>query len=238
MKNILKMNHCAKAAITLVLLIFLEKIHALRWLDFFIRVILAEVNRRRSFAWQPRKSNHRLHSEMTSPRAVACVVGYQENPCLFRSCLRSYLKSQVDVIVVRIDGDGADDQKMAHMFEEVNISTRISKALVSKRYGQVFPNPTRHVLSFGVCIAELVTAHLSLGHETTYGSNKGAQELRMNEAFAQAYTYIKKRLERAGFCKYQNKPPSQLAICFTQPHCDLKAIRFSAWLVGIVLAEC
>ena len=128
------MNNSAKAAITLVLLIYLEKIHALRWLDFFIRVILAEVNRRRYFAWQPQKSSHRLHSEITYPRAVACVVGYRENPCVFRSCLRSYLKSRVDVIVVGIDGDEADDQKMAHIFKEVNLSTRISKVSVSKRY--------------------------------------------------------------------------------------------------------
>ena len=134
MKNFVKMKNSAKAAITLVLLIFLEKIHALRWLDFFIRVILAEVNRRRSFASQPQKSGHRLHSEIMYSRAVACVVGYQENPCVFRSCLRSYLKSRVDVIVIGIDGDEADDQKMAHIFREVKYSARISKASVSKRY--------------------------------------------------------------------------------------------------------
>ena len=128
------MNNSAKAAITLVLLIYLEKIHALRWLDFCIRVILAEVNRRRSFAWQPQKSGHRLHSETMSSRAVACVVGYQENLCVFRSCLRSYLTSHADVVVVGIDGDGADDQKIAHIFKEVSISTRISKASVFKRY--------------------------------------------------------------------------------------------------------
>ena len=128
------MNNSAKAAITLVLLIYLEKIHVLRWLDFFIRVILAEVNRRRSFAWQPQKSGHQLHSEFTCSKAVACVVGYRENPCVFRSCLRSYLKSRVDVIVVGIDGDEADDRKMAHIFKEVNISTRISNASVSNSY--------------------------------------------------------------------------------------------------------
>ena len=60
----------------------------------------------------------------------------------------------------------------------------------------------------------------------------------MNESFAEAYTYIRNRLEKAGLCNYQDRFPSQLAICFTQPHCDLKAIRFSAWLVGTVLAEC
>ena len=128
------MNNSAKVTITLVLLIFLEKIHALRWLDFFIRVILAEVNRKRSFAWQPQISGQRLHSEGTYSRAVACVVGYQEIPCVFRSCLRSYIKSSVDIIVVGIDGNEADDQKMAHIFKEVNISARISKSSVSKRY--------------------------------------------------------------------------------------------------------
>lgn len=226
-----------RIAITLTLLIFLEKIHVLRWLDFFIRVILAEFNRKKSFAKQPQKSDERLHSKVTYTGAVACVVGYRENPYVFRSCLRSYIKSPVNVIVVGIDGDEADDQKMVHIFKEVSILARMSKASMSKRCQQVFSNPTGHILSFDVCIGELVTAHLNVEHEAKCGPDKGAQELRMNGSFAEAYNYIRNNLEKAGLCKYQKEPQSQLAICFTEPHCDLKAIRFSAWLVGIVLAE-
>ena len=232
------MNNSAKVAITLVLLIFLETIHVLRWLDFFIRVVLAEYNRKKSFIKQPQKSDHRLHSEGMYTRAVACVVGYRENPYVFSSCLRSYISSPIDVIVVGIDGNEADDQKMVHIFKEVSISARMSKISMSKRYQQVFSKPIGHVLSFDVCIGELVTAHINVEHDTKCGPDKVAQEFRMNESFVEAYNYIKKNLEKAGLCNHRDESPSKLAICFTEPHCDLKAIRFSAWLVGIVLADC
>lgn len=52
-------------------------------------------------------------------------------------------------------------------------------------------------------------------------------------AFLAAYSYLKEQLERANV--FGGEAPS--AVCFNQPHSDLKEIRTSAWIISMILAD-
>lgn len=54
------------------------------------------------------------------------------------------------------------------------------------------------------------------------------------ERFQEAYAYLRAELKRAGVLG-DKKPPR--GVCITQPHCDLKEIRFTAWMVSFVITD-
>jgi hyaluronan synthase len=103
------------------------------------QISLAEVNRRKNIrriqALEQRLSSsdeEKVMGEKERNRAVrhiASVVGYREEPNLFRKCLQSYLGSQgLGIMVVGIDGDHDGDMEMVRITEEVPlISPTISR---------------------------------------------------------------------------------------------------------------
>lgn len=55
--------------------------------------------------------------------------------------------------------------------------------------------------------------------------------------FQNAYDWMKREIltmEGMSLLQHQSRP---MAICFTQPHRDIKEIRFAAWIAAIVLAD-
>jgi hyaluronan synthase len=55
-------------------------------------------------------------------RHIASVVGYREEPNLYRKCLQSYHGSPgLELVLVGIDGDGEGDMEMVRIAEEVGL---------------------------------------------------------------------------------------------------------------------
>ena len=53
-------------------------------------------------------------------RCLASVVGYREEPTLFRKCLESYRNTAgLEVLLLGIDGNGRDDMEMVRVVQEV-----------------------------------------------------------------------------------------------------------------------
>ncbi len=51
---------------------------------------------------------------------IATVVGYREEPSLYRRCLESYKGlDDIEILVAGIDGNKHDDQEMMDIFLEV-----------------------------------------------------------------------------------------------------------------------
>lgn len=52
---------------------------------------------------------------------ISAVVGYREDPILFKKALESYIKAQdcCKFILVCIDGDAVEDQEMINVFRNV-----------------------------------------------------------------------------------------------------------------------
>lgn len=56
----------------------------------------------------------------SSPGMIAAVVGYREDPTLFKKALESYLQAQgCRFLLVSIDGDTNEDEEMIDVFREV-----------------------------------------------------------------------------------------------------------------------
>ncbi len=92
------------------------------------QISLAEVNRRKNV-----RRIQQLERRITSTdeedgipgkelavRHMASVVGYREEPNLFRKCLQSYRGSPgLELMIVGIDGDHDGDMEMVRIVEEV-----------------------------------------------------------------------------------------------------------------------
>jgi hyaluronan synthase len=93
------------------------------------QISLAEVNRRKNIR-RIRLLEQKFDSideengikdkAQTAVRQIASVVGYREEPNLFRKCLQSYPGSPgLEIMLVGIDGDGDGDMEMVRIAEEV-----------------------------------------------------------------------------------------------------------------------
>jgi hyaluronan synthase len=93
------------------------------------QISLAEINRRKNI-----RRVHTLEQKLgpsdaetgikekadTAVRHIASVVGYREEPNLYRKCLQSYRGSPgLELMLVGIDGDGEGDMEMVHIAGEV-----------------------------------------------------------------------------------------------------------------------
>lgn len=66
------------------------------------------------------------------------------------------------------------------------------------------------------------------------------EEFRDTPQFTKAYKFMSMELQNTGFVqkiKESGDDFTDFAICFTQPHRDLKEIRLAAWVLSIVLAD-
>ena len=77
-------------------------------------------------------------------------------------------------------------------------------------------------------------SHRTVNCEWASSAQKGVDE---PTAFATAYDFMKKEVQRLGWLEPSLTSQGFTAICFTQPHRDLKEIRLAAWILSIVLAD-
>lgn len=94
-----------------------------------LQILLAEVNRRKSVR-RIRQLEHKfskvdkedgMEEKELAVRHMASVVGYREEPNLFRKCLQSYRGSPgLELMLVGVDGDHDDDMEMVRIAQEVS----------------------------------------------------------------------------------------------------------------------
>jgi hyaluronan synthase len=97
--------------------------------ETILQISLAEVNRRKNVR-RIRQLEHKLskvdkedgmEEKELAVRHMASVVGYREEPNLFRKCLQSYRGSPgLELMLVGVDGDHADDMEMVRITQEVS----------------------------------------------------------------------------------------------------------------------
>jgi hyaluronan synthase len=89
------------------------------------QISLAEVNRRKNIRRIQRiepvaDEETGMGEKRAIVRHMASVVGYREEPVLFKKCLDSYHNSPgLEIMLVGIDGDHEDDMEMVRIAEEV-----------------------------------------------------------------------------------------------------------------------
>jgi hyaluronan synthase len=93
------------------------------------QISLAEVNRRKNIKRIQRitpvgdeELGLKEGEKKSVVRHMASVVGYREEPGLFKKCLQSYRNSAgLEIMLVGIDGDQAEDMEMVRIAGEVCI---------------------------------------------------------------------------------------------------------------------
>ncbi|KAG4431960.1 hypothetical protein IFR05_012556 [Cadophora sp. M221] len=190
------------------------------WIDLLLRIYLAERNQS--------ENSRRLTIEPTTgsidakvPSTIACLVGYREDEKLFEEALRSYNEAKTKYLVVGIDDDSAEDEQMVKIFQ---------KAM----------NPTQKnvVLRLSVCVGQVFMEQRKEVAKQDFDSKPQRQSMPEHEKqFEKAYRYIQNELQNSGFLDVIKDTTEDFAICFTQPHRDLKEVRLAAWILSIVLAD-
>jgi hyaluronan synthase len=90
------------------------------------QISLAEVNRRKNIKRIQRitptlDEESGMGEKKTVVRHMASVVGYREEPGLFKKCLQSYRGSPgLEIMLVGIDGDQVEDMEMVRIAGEVS----------------------------------------------------------------------------------------------------------------------
>lgn len=97
--------------------------------ESILQISLAEINRRKNIrrirllegklSLTDEENGIKEKSE-SAVRYIASMVGYREEPNLFRKCLQSYRGSPgLEIMMVGIDGDHDGDMEMVRITEEV-----------------------------------------------------------------------------------------------------------------------
>jgi hyaluronan synthase len=104
------------------------------------QISLAEVNRRKNVQRIKNIKRGAADEELgfgeKQPvvRHMSSVVGYREEPVLFKKCLQSYRGTPgLEVMLVGIDGDSSEDMEMVRIAQEVS---RIACATLSPKLTQ------------------------------------------------------------------------------------------------------
>lgn len=121
-----------------VVLIILILLHGRKLFDYApltlessINIVLAEISRRkakrrlRRYELEYREATADLekHPEGGGVQFIANIVGYREDPAVFKKCLTSYTKTpHMRALLVGIDGNQALDLEMVEQVQEVSHS--------------------------------------------------------------------------------------------------------------------
>ncbi|KAK7730065.1 hypothetical protein SLS57_001725 [Botryosphaeria dothidea] len=155
---------------------------------------------------------------------VGAVIGYREDPNLFRKCLESYrddASRTVRVLVIGIDGNDDEDMKMVRTAEHVFGTDET-------------PTIPLHE-PFGALAARMISDWKIRRSCSEKGSELSEDEfhdhvldvlIRQATAMLQDHGLL--------YHVHKNSPPK--AICICQPHNSKKEIMFSAFIFNLALA--
>lgn len=182
-----------------------------KYFDLIVRISLAEYNRY--------KNKQRLNSlsardaREAAENAMVCVVGYREDPISYEKALSSYREAGIRCVVCGVDGGEKADMELPEVFKKV------------------FPESAANVL----CLTQSIgKQYIREAQRNGVIPRKSLSKPSEKDAFREAYEHTKSVMENAGFLRSREPPRG---VCFYQPHCDLKEIRFSVWMFSMVLAD-
>ncbi|KAK8108885.1 hypothetical protein PG984_014686 [Apiospora sp. TS-2023a] len=152
-----------------------------------------------------------------SDDAVAMIVGWREDPELWRRCLESYKTATGwAFLIVGIDGDEPDDQEMINVFQEAypdqSCVLRIEEPL-----GEV-----------ATAVREREYAERKKSEATTRFDEDTINEIAMGRCMDIARQHLEKHLQQGGTIKH---------LLVSQRHLHKKGIMFTCLVFSMVIAE-
>ncbi|KAK7987414.1 hypothetical protein PG989_007729 [Apiospora arundinis] len=153
--------------------------------------------------------------------AIATIVGWREDPGLWRRCLESYkTASGWAFLIVGIDGDEPDDQEMIGVFRETyphescilhideplgEVATAVREREYAERY-----------------------AERKMSGSTTHIDEDDINEIAMRRCMDIARQHLEKHLQQGGTIKH---------LLVSQRHLHKKGIMFTSLVFAMVIAE-
>ncbi|KAH6681522.1 glycosyltransferase family 2 protein [Halenospora varia] len=207
------------------------------------QISLAEVNRRKnvrrirnleqSAAGDEEKGTG---GKKAATRHIASVVGYREEPNLFRKCLQSYAGSPgLEMMLVGIDGDHAEDMEMVRIVEQVFPETLV-KIHIDEPYG---PLAVRIAQGYVDRKMEDEKGVEFKPHGRCVDPDEVPKEL-LEESYKYACRMVFEKavstLQDHGVLKIPNKGGLP-AICLYQPHICKKDIMFTNMVFSLALGQ-
>ncbi|KAK4164444.1 family 2 putative glycosyltransferase [Cladorrhinum sp. PSN259] len=208
-------------------------------LDLFITIALTELNRytvegrRIDLARSERKEETReynekeawgalhLESQPASPRleCLAAVVGWREDPALYRRALESYKTARTcSFLLAGIDGDDKEDQDMVNVFS------------------QVYPNNSA-VIQIPEPLGE-VAERIRAKTLALQGQNRQPIDETVADSVAmQACLDLVKSILAEHNLRFGTSPDSIRHLCLKQRHMHKKGIMFTAYVFSLVIAD-
>ncbi|GLA53099.1 hyaluronan synthase 3 [Aspergillus niger] len=202
--------------------------------DMIVSIILAEYcrwrnsQRRRYAAQQEENGSLGLAEKGKSSEqrldCVAAVVGYREEPTLWKRALESYSQAQnCRFLLICIDGDAEEDREMVEVFQDVS----------------GYPLSVLHVFTFidQVYAETSALMHLDIPLAEIAMQIDRARSSKTTDAdiIAQCCSVARGALEKSGINLTGEKAISRL--CVSQPHMHKKGVMFTSFIISLVLSD-
>ncbi|OJD29684.1 glycosyltransferase family 2 protein [Diplodia corticola] len=196
-------------------------------IEGFFQIICSEVNRYKQDRRYKRVQNQADLGEKGNARTecVGMVIGYREDPSLFRQCLESYRNDTtrtVRTLVIGIDGNEPEDMPMVDVAESVYGAANLTVIKLDK--------------PFGALASEMID-----GWKVQQSLGEKAHQPNKDEFFDHVCRVLVGRaaalLQDLKLLHDQGGDHAAKAICITQPHMSKKDIMFSAFLFSLALAR-
>ncbi|KAL7650266.1 hypothetical protein ACMYSQ_012066 [Aspergillus niger] len=185
--------------------------------DMIVSIILAEYcrwrnsQRRRYAAQQEENGSLGLAEKGKSSEqrldCVAAVVGYREEPTLWKRALESYSQAQnCRFLLICIDGDAEEDREMVEVFQDVYAETSALMHL------------------------DIPLAEIAMQIDRARSSKTTDADI-----IAQCCSVARGALEKSGINLTGEKAISRL--CVSQPHMHKKGVMFTSFIISLVLSD-
>ncbi|KAL2832428.1 hypothetical protein BDW59DRAFT_180938 [Aspergillus cavernicola] len=187
-------------------------------LDIIITIFLAELcrwtNQRRRYRSASRLKGdvpldmvEKGENRRPSSGVIAAVVGYREDPTLFKTALESYLQTQgCKFLLISIDGDTEEDEEMVDIFRKV-------------------------------CKEESAVIHLEVPFaEIALGMDRDKEgQLSEVEIITRCCYIAREVLDEKGVKMFGDGAITRL--CVSQRHMHKKGIMFTSFIMSLVLSD-
>ncbi|PWY96187.1 hyaluronan synthase [Aspergillus sclerotioniger CBS 115572] len=180
--------------------------------DMMVSIMLAEYcrwgnNKRRKYAAGSLGLAEKGKSSEQSLDCVAAVVGYREEPAIWRQALESYSHAQnCRFLLICIDGDAEEDREMVNVFQDV------------------YPERSA-LMHLNMPLAEIAMQMDRVRSGQTLDT----------EIIAQCCSIAKTALERNNIKLVGDQAITRL--CVSQPHMHKKGVMFTSFIISLVLSD-
>ncbi|GME44857.1 hypothetical protein EAF04_006864 [Neofusicoccum parvum] len=167
-------------------------------------------------------------------RYMGSVVGYREDPALFRRCLESYKPSTgLGLLLVGIDGNDREDLDMAAVVEQV-YPTSTTYVAIEEPLGLMTLRLTEaHAFGSSWKPSESIEERLEDLHQLPEDVRTEASDFAMRQVLKKTRDI----LANHNVLEPSNQPGELQVICFHQPHVCKKDIMFTNLVASLVLRQ-